>query len=163
MKKLTLILLSLFIPLTSFARGGGPDTHAEYIVPTEPQFVKYSRFQVEIVDRFEGPHTTKISYIFPEFLIGEANRVISFERIPNTENSWTSPELNAHCAHLGEEFTCNIYVNKLRESNPLLSAQKAIKNLPKLNLSPEKLKGLTGVIDSFYSHEPAGFMTYDID
>lgn len=172
-----IFLLSIVLSLSCFARGGGPDTEADYIVPTPPEYMPYSRFKVDIVDRFEGAHTQKISYIFPEFLVGEANRVVEFSRIPGTDNSWSSPEMEAHCFVFGDEFSCNIIVKKTAshhanfstanlESRPqsqLLSRQAAIQNLPKLNLDPEKLKGLTGVIDSFYSHEPAGFLTYDID
>ena len=173
MKNLMILILSLITITSVFARRGQPETEADYIVPTPPQFVEFSRFKVKIVDRFEGPQTQKISYIFPEFLVGQADRLIAFTRVPNTKNSWTSPELNAHCAVVGDEFTCNIYVNKkqptlndLEDKNQmseLLTAQQALANLSRLNLSEEKLKGLSGVIQSFYSHEPAGFMTYDID
>lgn len=168
MKKFTTLLICFLIS-SSWARRGQPDTEADYIVPTPADFVAFSRFKVKIVDRFEGDHTQKISYIFPEFLIGEADRLIVFTRIPNTKNSWTSPELDAHCAQLGDEFTCNIYVkmpNILEEEknqSNLLNAQQALSNLNRLNLSKEQLKGFSGVIKSFYSHEPAGFMTYDID
>lgn len=160
--KILLIIFTSLLTFNSYSKGGAPDTQAEYIVPTPSEFIKYSRFKVDIIDRFEGPQTQEISYVFPEFLIGEANRVINFKRIPGTENSWTSPELNASCAVLGDEFTCNIYVNKIN-SKSFLSAESAIKNLQNMNLSNEQLQGLKGVIDSFYSHEPAGFMTYDID
>ncbi|MCR9205700.1 MAG: N-terminal C2 domain-containing protein [Halobacteriovoraceae bacterium] len=166
------ILFLVFCTLmtSTFARRGQPDTEADYIVPTPPQFVAFSRFQVKIVDRFEGPHTQKISYIFPEFIVGQPDKLITLNRVPNTKNSWTSPEINAHCAVIGDEFSCNIYVNKKQPSledkdqnTLLITAEQALSNLPRLNLSEEQLKGFTGVIQSFYSHEPAGFLTYDID
>jgi hypothetical protein len=172
MKNLIKIFLCLAILPTTFARRGAPETEADYIVPTPPEYVAFSRFKVKIVDRFEGDHTQKISYIFPEFLVGEADRVITFKRVPNTKNSWTSPELNAECAVFGDEFSCNIYVNKMATSlefeeknlpTDLLNAQQALANLANLNLSEAELRGFSGVIQSFYSHEPAGFMTYDID
>ncbi|MCF8060694.1 MAG: hypothetical protein K9K67_15430 [Bacteriovoracaceae bacterium] len=162
MKKLIKLTLLLSFTLTAFARGGAPETEADYIVPTSPEYVPFSRFKVEIVDRFEGEHTQQISYIFPEFLVGEAKRVITLKRIPGTENSWTSPELDAHCTVTGDDFSCNIYVNKFKE-NGLITAERAITHLPQLNLSEEQRRGLAGVIRSFYSHEPAGFLSYDID
>lgn len=165
------ILLSvLLISFTSQARRGAPETEANYIVPTPPEFLPFSRFKVEIVDRFEGPQTQKISYVFPEFLVGEANRVITLTRIPNTENSWTAPEMNAFCTVFDGEFSCNIVLKKtaLNEFNKnadqnLLNQARAVQNLGRLNLTEEQLKGFRGVIDSFYSHEPAGFLFYDID
>lgn len=162
------LAFSLISSLSALARGGAPDTEADYIVPTPPEFVPFSRFKVKIVDRFEGDHTQKISYIFPEFLVGEADRVISLKRIPNTKNSWEGLQAKAHCTVQGDDFSCNIILKKLENKNALedenlLSAKKAINHLPRLNLSPEQIKGLTGVINSFYSHEPAGFLFYDID
>jgi hypothetical protein len=162
MKNFLLIISTVLINFSTFPKGGFPDTEADYIVPTSTEFIKYSRFKVEIIDRFEGAQTQRISYIFPEFLIGEANRKIEFFRIPNTENSWTSPELNANCAVIGEDFTCNIYLNK-NNGKPILNAESALRNLNNLSLTDEQRYGLKGVIKAFYSHEPAGFMTYDID
>lgn len=162
MKKIILLPLLFSLSLTALSRGGSPDTEADYIVPTSPEFVAFSRFKVKIVDRFEGPQTQKISYIFPEFLIGEAQRLITLKRIPGTENSWTAPELDAHCTVTGDDFSCNIYVHKNKE-NSLITAYQAISHLPRLNLSEEQVRGMTGVINSFYSHEPAGFLSYDID
>lgn len=169
MKKITTLVL-IFVSAISFARGGAPETEADYIVPTPPEYVPYSRFKVKIVDRFEGPQTQKISYIFPEFLIGEADRLITFTRIPGTENSWTSPELDAHCTVTDDDFSCNIYVHKSalnsgdkNTQSDLLYAQRALNNLNRLNLSDAQIRGMAGVIRSFYSHEPAGFMSYDID
>jgi|GEM_PF-6695555 len=168
MKKINLLVLALFISPFLFARGGGPDTEADYIVPTAPEFVPFSRFKVKIVDRFEGPQTQKISYIFPEFLVGEPDKVVSLKRIPGTENSWTGPELDAHCTLNGDDFSCNIYVHKAslnsqEKESSLITAERAINHLPRLNLSEEQIKGYSGVIRSFYSHEPAGFLSYDID
>lgn len=173
MKKIIISTLCFLTVTSTLAKRGQPETEADYIVPTPPQYVEFSRFKVKIIDRFEGPQTQKISYIFPEFLVGQADRLITFTRIPNTKNSWTSPELNAHCAVVGDDFTCNIYVNKNQPTLPelenknqipeLLTAEQALTNLTRLNLSQEQLQGFTGVIQFFYSHEPAGFMTYDID
>lgn len=165
MKKFIILTISLIISQTLFARGGAPETEADYIVPTSPEFVPFSRFKVKIVDRFEGPHTQKISYIFPEFLVGEADRVMTLTRIPGTENSWTGPELDAHCTVTGDDFSCNIYVHKnaLEKEATLITAEQAINHLPRLNLSQEQVEGFSGVIRSFYSHEPAGFLSYDID
>lgn len=164
MKNLFILVLVLSFSTQLLARGGKPDTKADYIVPTPSEFIPYSRFKVKIVDRFEGDHTQKISYIFPEFLVGEAERVISLLRVPGTKNSWTSPELDAHCVLIRDDFSCNIYGKKNTNKNiASISAEQAISHLPRLNLSKVELKGLTGVINSFYSHEPAGFLSYDID
>jgi len=46
---------------------------------------------------------------------------------------------------------------------PTLSAESAIRNLSNMNLTSDQIQGYSGVIEAFYSHEPAGFMTYDID
>jgi hypothetical protein len=162
MKKLIHTLILLTLSLSASARGGTPDTEADYIVPTTPEFVSFSRFKVTIVDRFEGPHTQKISYVFPEFLVGEENRVFTLNRIPGTENSWSGDELDAHCTLNGDDFSCNIYVKK-NKNNDLITAAQALTHLQRLNLSDEQLKGFAGVINSFYSHEPAGFLSYDID
>ncbi len=175
---LTLFTLLVFCSFVH-ARRGEPETEADYIVPTAPQYVAYSRFKVKIVDRFEGPETQKISYIFPEFLVGEAYRVITFKRIKGTENSWTSPELDAQCAVVGDEFTCNIYGSNFLQGNQknsgcIISAkelgtessfsrERALNHLPNLNLSAAEFKGLSGVINSFFCQEPRGFLTYDID
>lgn len=167
MKKTTLTILIILFNLSAFARGGGPETEADYIVPTPPEFVPYSRFKVKIVESFKGPETQRISYVFPEFLVGQADRVVSLTRIPGTENSWTSPELNAHCTVTGDEFSCNIYVNKTNQmtnkETSLLTRELALSNLPRLNFSEEEMRGFEGVINAFYSHEPAGFLSYDID
>ena len=178
-KKAIIILLTLVSPFT-YPRGGGLDTEAEYIVPTAPEFIAFSRFKVGIVDRFRGPETTKISYIFPEFLVGEVDRVISFTRIPNTENSWTSPDLDAHCAVIGDEFTCNIYGRGATQSTKVLttcgptvalkaintegiSRTKSLMHLNEMNLSEQQFNGFSGVINSFFCQEPRGFLSYDID
>ncbi len=165
------------------SRGGGADVEGEYIVPTKPEFVAYSRFKVQIVEGYKGPDTQRISYIFPEFLVGSANKVISFEKVQGSENSWISPELTAHCATLGEEFTCNIYVNKSQTSilnknscsgtslaknntiNPRIEfgADVSIRHLDSMNLGQDELIGYTGVIQSFFCNEPAGFLTYDFE
>lgn len=168
--KLSIILICLGLSFSIFARRGQPETEADYIVPTSPDFVPFSRFKVQIVDRFEGPQTQKISYIFPEFLIGKKDQLISLTRIPNTENSWTSPQVDAHCTVVNGDFSCNIIVKKqslesiLKENDlDLLQRETALRNLPNLNLTPEQLRGYEGVINAFYSHEPAGFLFYDID
>lgn len=171
--------MTISFSLSTLAKRGAPETEADYIVPTPPQFMAYSRFKVKIVDRFQGPETQKISYIFPEFLVGEADRVITFYRIPGTENSWTSPELDAHCAVFGDEFTCNIYgsssVQSFQKNNgcgatvlknvatPDFSRERSLNHLPRLNLSQEEFDGMAGVINSFFCQEPRGFLTYDID
>lgn len=180
MKKITMITLMTLLSPLAFSRGGGLDTEAEYIVPTAPEFIAYSRFNVKIVDRFTGPETTKISYIFPEFLVGEADKVISFTRIPDTENSWTSPELDAHCAVVGDEFTCNIYGHGATPNQKMasscgaasflknvtsqgISRERSLNHLANMNLTQEQVHGFSGVINSFYCQEPRGFLTYDID
>lgn len=169
MKK-AIILLIITVSFSTFARRGQPETEADYIVPTAPQYVAFSRFKVQIIDRFEGPQTQKISYIFPEFLVGKKDQLITLTRITNTENSWTSPQIDASCTVFDGDFSCNIRVKKpslesLLKNNDLdlLKRETALQNLPNLNLTAEQLKGYEGVINAFYSHEPAGFLFYDID
>ena len=162
MKKLIQLTLIVIFSLSTFARSGKVDSEASYIVPTVPELVPHSRFKIKIIDGYKGPETQRISYVFPEQLIGEANKVISFTRIKNTMNSWTSPELNAHCTADEYDFSCNIYINKANELNPL-TVEQSISNLQLLNLPEATISNLTGVIQSFFSHEPAGFMSYEID
>ncbi len=179
MTKIIIISMTIIFSNLAQARRGQPETQADYIVPTPPQYVAFSRFKVEIVDRFSGPETQKISYIFPEFLVGEANLVISFSRIPGTENSWTSPELDAQCAVVDDEFTCNIYgsntlqgnknangcnTSLLKNANPdEFSRERSLNHLPDMNLTNEQRAGFAGVINSFFCQEPRGFLTYDIE
>ncbi len=174
-KTIWVLILSFITSSLVHARGGGPDTEGDYIVPSPPHLVPYSRFKVQIVDRYQGPDTQKISYIFPEILTGEPARVVSLTRIPNTVNSWTSPELDAHCVVVDNDFSCNIYVHTSTTSSKsnapcggtlsqkALSMNDAIANLPRLGLSDVEVTAYSEVVQSFFCGEPGGILFYDID
>ncbi len=178
MKKTLAVLLITLAPTLVFAKKGQPDTEGLYVVPSPPELVDHSRFIVQIVDPFQGPETTKISYIFPEVLIGEANRLIEFQRIEGTENSWTSDLLTAHCTVIDETYSCNISINKPKQQSfleafhnlfiPQALAQvlnlcqgQAVTHIGQMDLAPDDIAKYTQVVGQFCSNEPAGFLSYD--
>ncbi len=166
MKLVIVFIVFLTGALQLFAKGGEPDTEALYIVPTPTDLVPHSRFIVQIVEPFRGPETQKISYVFPEALIGQADRKIEFSRIAGTENSWVSDELTAHCTIIDEFFSCNIYVNQdqifTQDPWPLRwimpTAQAALRKICSGVFAP----GVVGSVqEQFCSNEPAGILSYE--
>lgn len=163
-------------PLDSaIARRSGPETEAIYIVPTSPELVSHSRFVIDIVDPFVDENTRKISYRFPEILVGEANKLIELTRAPNTVNSWTSEIMDCHCTIIdSDNFSCNVHLKgpstTLSEANLVetetpggeLSLAKSLAHLESLPLSDEEKTAYRGVIRSFFSGEPAGIFTYEL-
>ena len=148
---------------------------ALYIVPTDPDLVQFSRFNIRIVEAYENQLTEKIAYEFPEILVGEKNKVIEFAKIPGTVNSWQAPEAEAHCSTLSDIFSCNIHLNK----NPVgdlanstiagevliprvLSKDLSLENLQKMTMPQNDLLGFTQVVEDFFSNEPAGILMYEI-
>lgn len=167
-------LINLFLTL-SFNGTMAYADNAFYMVPTtKPELVKHSRFMVEIVNAYKGPQTQKIAYAFPEILTGEKHRVLEFQRIAGTENSWQAPEAKAHCTTTDNIFSCNIHLEKSNttvispvegsELNPLLlSRKKALQNLSNIkDLLPEDMQSLTEIINGFHLGEPAGILVYEI-
>ncbi len=178
MKLILTTILLMLLPLASQAKKGETETEAVYIVPSEPELIGHSRFIVQIVDAFTGPETEKISYVFPEVLIGEKNRLIEFTRIEGTDNSWKSDLLTAHCMTIDDTFSCNILVNEDPKQSWLeklsefvipkayagigrLCQGHAVSHLSTMGLSAHDVTQFTHVIGSFCSSEPAGFLSYD--
>lgn len=161
MKKLVL-LLSFLIGFNVFAKG--PETEMVYVVPvSEPSVVPNSRFIVPIVSPYKGPETQKISYQFPEVLTGSTGgKLIEFNRIPDTPNSWVSKELTANCAEVLDQFSCNIHVNKNQNE---ISLEKSLNHLDSMGLDSAELEKFKAVVNKFYadSGEPVGFFSYEFD
>lgn len=144
---------------------------ALYIVPTEPEFVDFSRFNIEIVNAYENGNTEKIAYKFPEILVGQKDKVLEFNRIPGTSNSWHSPEADAHCNVLGDLFSCNIHLNKSFVPDVIgsdvvipnrLSKDFALEQLKNMTMPQAEMQGFSHVIEAFFAGEPAGILMYEI-
>ncbi len=170
------LILLIVMSISLVVNAKGADKTGIYIVPTSPEFVQYSRFEVQILDSYAGDSTQVISYIFPEVLTGEPNRVLSLKRIPDTLNSWESDQLIAHCTTLGESFSCNISFKKeiqaywnwhrfiipfAHASSTALSKEKSIAHLSTMGFTLEAQSGLSHVIDEWFSNEPGGILIYD--
>lgn len=169
MKIMMQIFITFLLASSAFA---SPD-EALYIVPTPPELVKHSRFEIEIIEPFEGYHTQQISYIFPEILVGEANRRVVLQRVAGTPNSWESAEMRAECDVTVEIFSCNIYLKKpqarsvLSElflptlwADGLLSLDKSLKHLSSMGLTAAETASFSAVVGEFFSNEPAGILLY---
>lgn len=148
---------------------------ALYIVPTDPDLVRFSRFNIRIVEAYENQLTQKIAYEFPEILVGEKNKVIEFSKIPGTVNSWQAPEAEAHCSTLADIFSCNIHLNKIPAGDladsviagevlfpNALSKDLSLENLKKMTMPQDDLLRFTQVVEDFFSNEPAGILMYEI-
>ncbi len=170
--------------LLSISVLASPDSEALYIVPTTPELIDHSRFKVKIIKAYSGYDSQTISYVFPEILMGEANRVMTFEKVPGTLNQWESSEAQAFCTETGDIFSCNIVlkrkVSHLFKSifkqvfaqnlnSPMVSADmissihlgKSIDHLKNLNLTAKDLVAFEQVVLSFFSNEPAGILSYE--
>ncbi len=177
MKILILSLLICIFSNTVFAKNGEPDSKAIYIVPTLPEYVEYSRFEVKIIKPYMGDYTQTIAYVFPEILTGDPNLVLEFKRIPGTKNNWENDQMLAHCTTLGDSFSCNIsfkrdkttqWINWHRMLIPMavaspvsLSKEKSISHLSAMGLTGEPLMAFSNVIDEWFSNEPGGILVYD--
>ncbi len=152
---------------------------AVYIVPTSPELVEYSRLKMKVLEAYDGDRTQVLTYIFPEILVGEKNKVIRLFRIPNTENSWKSEELTAHCTTVARQFSCNVYLNKEEDDGISFSSMidlliprahgqaslgldlnRSLSHLTTLGLSPIQEAQFSRVIEDFFSGEPAGIFSY---
>ena len=178
MKAFMILAFALaLLPRLVFAKKDESKMEAVYVVPSPPELVSHSRFIVEIVEPFKGPETEKISYIFPEILVGEKDRVIELSRIEGTENSWTSDLITAHCTIIDDSFSCNVLVNKPEQQTWLdrirslalpkayasvenLCQGHAVAHLSSMGLSRGDINNYTQIIGSFCSSEPAGFFSY---
>jgi hypothetical protein len=156
----TLFAFSVFVNL-GFASAEELADEALYVVPTAPEWVSHSRFSLKIIRPYQDPATQKISYVFPEVLVGEPNRAIEFEKVPSTENNWISPEgVKAFCNVTADIFSCNIDMFSVSKS--AFSLDKSLDHLNKMNLQPKDIKGFSEVIKSFFGNEPAGILSYDL-
>lgn len=111
MKVLLVFLSVVLLQQTALAKKGDLPEEADYMVPTSPEMVPYSRFKLKIETPYLGDATKSISYVFPAELTGVANYKITLNRVGDT-NTWESPEVTAVCTESGELFSCNIYVKK---------------------------------------------------
>ncbi len=184
-----ILLIGFAFIWTSFAQAKGPKTVDKgfYIVPTSPELVSYSRFDIKIVNAFKGPSTQKISYVFPEILVGANDQLVEFTRIPQTENSWISDSMRAECTVNDDMFSCNIYLIEPGEPKQQASTQdqsidwiipkafanlnpqthtpldlnRSLAHLQSLNLTPEQLLSYQIIVNDFFSGEPAGILFYE--
>ncbi len=188
-----ILLIGFAFVWTSFAQAKGPKTVDKgfYIVPTSPELVSYSRFDIKIVEAFKGPSTQKISYVFPEILVGAKDQLVEFTRIPQTENSWISDSMRAECTVNDDMFSCNIYLIEPDEPSPQarpnaspkalwidwiipkafanlnsqthtpLDLNRSLAHLQSLNLTPEELLSYQVIVNDFFSGEPAGILFYE--
>lgn len=147
---------------------------ALYIVPASTDLIQHSRFTVNVLKPYAGKHTQTIVYEFPEILVGEAHYQVVLHKVPGTINSWKSDVLEAHCTTVQQLFSCNIHIIKRPDElswlhlilpkamaqNSLLSLSKSLRHLEKLSLPQQDLAPFKKVVEVFFSHEPAGFLSY---
>ncbi len=165
------IILFSIMSLLCFANSSyakGPVEWAEYIVPTPPELVQYSRFLVKINAPYRGQGTQEISYTFPEELTGVADQAIVLQPSPTQPNFWESPEMTASCTILDDIFSCNMYLKKSTAVSPLFATSSTLfdKNrarefLKNKGLSAEEFEKRSAVLDHFHGGEPAGILTYE--
>ncbi|MBY0385774.1 hypothetical protein K2X05_11515 [bacterium] len=178
--KIIFSMLNLFCVM-SFAKGA--DTTATYIVPTSPELVPYSRFEVEIVKPYTGETSSEISYIFPKELTGDPALQVNFKLIEMDEDSkvsrWDAKEMTAVCTDNGEDVKCNMYLKKspsiIQQSRmfqfanfdlsqfratPILDSTKAVDFIKKSGFSKDVMDAKLSVLDKFLSSEPAGILSY---
>lgn len=174
---------------SAFAKNNAPETEALYIVPTAPEFIEYSRFKIKIVKPYIDEQTQVIAYVFPEVLVGEADRIIEFQKVSGTLNQWDSPDAQAFCTITDDIFSCNIVLKKkisrllnyvfrqaFAQNNSLdikdssivsgivnsIHRDKSLDHLEKMNLTAQDLQAFEHVVHSFFSNEPAGILSYEI-
>lgn len=112
MKALLIFVSALLLQQTAFAKKGELPDKADYIVPTTPELVPYSRFKIKIIAPYLGDVTKSIAYVFPPELTGMENYEVRLQRVGAT-NTWESPELTAVCTEYDKTFSCNVYVKKI--------------------------------------------------
>lgn len=170
------VILFIIMSLSSIAFAKGADSKGLYIVPTPPEYVEHSRFEVEIVNPYQGPGTKKLGYIFPEILAGEKGRLIEFYPVsPDAPNRWESEQITADCSVLDDNYICNItfkklqaftsvldlFIPRLYAEGPLLSKEKSLNHLQTLGLSAQEQQAFSVVVDQWFSNEPGGILIYD--
>lgn len=129
MKVILVFLSALLLQQTAFAKKGDIPSEADYVVPTTPDLVPYSRFKVKIQQAYSGDTSDTIAYEFPADLTGIEGQIITLKRIPNT-NEWEAPEMTASCTESNELFSCNIYLVKTEEP---ISDEASFQSVPFLN------------------------------
>ncbi len=125
MKALLVLVSILLVEQTAFAKKGELPEEADYIVPTSPELVPYSRFKLKIDAPYTGDSSKSITYVFPAELTGVENYTITLSRVGDS-NTWESPELTAVCVESGTLFSCNVYVKKA--APPLAQESSVIKS-----------------------------------
>lgn len=184
----SLIIFTMLAFTSSVAIGS--DATADYVVPTGPELVAYSRFKVGIVQSYTGAGSKEISYLFPAELTGEPGLLVKFNLIEEDESRglsrWDSPTMNAICTDDGKKVQCNIYVKKepmsrkvnfsqvLRQQmatfsgqrlslkgKPLLDSTKAIDFLNNSGLPKDVIADKLKVLDQFLNSEPGGILSYE--
>lgn len=159
-RSLLALLTVLFITsVPVLAKGRHGATEALYMVPSAAEFVQHSRFILKISQPYEGNSTEKIAYVFPEVLVGEADRVIEFTRDAVNRNLWKAEGAQAACVETGEIFSCNISLDK--SPTALFTAAKSKAHLKTMDFSAADQQGFEHIVDQFFSEEPAGFLTYE--
>lgn len=179
------MILGCLLVNFNLAVAGGPDTVAIYIVPTPPELVPYSRFEVPIVQSYSAT-SKEISYIFPKELTGDPALQVDFQLIEMDQQTkasrWDSPWMEALCTDDGETVNCNIYVKKVpmkrlqtfarglglaqlglesRAVTPLINSAKAIDFINNSGLTADVIDAKLKVLDKFLSSEPGGILSYD--
>lgn len=114
MKTLLILLSLVLLQQPAFAEKDKLPDEADYVVPTTPELVPYSRFKIKIVAPYTGDFTNSISYIFPAELTGVENQEVRFQRV-GASNTWDSPEMTAVCTEYSKTFSCNVNVKKVEE------------------------------------------------
>jgi hypothetical protein len=174
------ILLSLTFLLSALGgKAWAKDSNALYIVPAPAEYINHSRFAVPIIKAYEGIYTKKISYIFPELLVGEKDRLITLERVDGSSTMWEGDEFVAQCVEKDIYFSCDMTIKKevtqafyfLNALIPMAHAKGNLfsHDLAKNHLQQLKDSGVVGavdfvafdfMIDSVFINEPGGVLVY---
>lgn len=165
MKHLILSLLT-GLPSLVFASEGFV---ADYVVPTPPELVEYSRFQVQIKSAYKGRDTDKIVYTFPEDLTGITDGTVTLKKVSEVSDLWVGDEMEAVCTTNQSFFSCNMYLIKeqdqqafqiTRSSLKIFDKQRALDVLRSKDFAQDVFDKKSRVLDHFHSGEPAGILSY---
>lgn len=168
MKTIILTLLCFF----AFVAGASDDFMADYVVPTPPDLVEYSRFQVLIKSAYKGQKTDKIIYTFPEDLTGVTDGTVELRRAEKESNIWLGDEMTAVCTTNQSFFSCNMYLKKeqavgeFQTTNSrfrVFDKQRALDVLRSKGFAQEVFDKKARVLDRFHSGEPAGILSYQYE